>query len=170
MEIKVLESNHCLATVGSLVVLIWGRETTEAGIAHLAKTIADLARLSPSGVALITMVSEDSAPPAAPNRSALASALKASGTVDNKPGLVRSAVIFEGKGFVAAMVRGVVTGLQLLQRFPFPHQIFDSPESALAWLLQGPPLSSAGGSSGLELLDALRSAREQFERHRKGAR
>jgi len=45
-----------------------------------------------------------------------------------------SAVMHEGFGFRAAAVRSVVTGLSMLVRLPYPHEIFATVEQAANWL------------------------------------
>ena len=56
-------------------------------------------------------------PPAA-SRNELAATLRGASFIK------ASAVAFEGQGFRAAAVRGVVTGLTALARQPFPHKVF----------------------------------------------
>lgn len=44
------------------------------------------------------------------------------------------AAVFEGSGFHAAMIRGLLTGFQLLSRRKYPHAVFDSVEDCANWV------------------------------------
>ena len=159
VTIKDLDRNHCIATHGCVLITLWGLQTTQEGVESVGRVSRELGSLCPDGLLCLTVVIEDAKPPTGEVRSSLARTLKSFGFVK------RSALIFEGKGFVSAMVRGVATGLQMLQRFPYPHEVFDTPEVAIGWLLKNAPAGSST-PSGLDLLEALRSARQQFDQHR----
>ena len=45
-----------------------------------------------------------------------------------------SAMVFEGQGFGAAAVRGVITGIGLLARTPYPHRTFATVTEAVSWI------------------------------------
>mgnify|MGYP000374441796 CR=1 FL=1 len=68
-------------------------------------------------------------PPDAEARDALAEVLGGgAGFVDS------SALVCEGSGFRASMVRGIATGLTLIARPPFPHKVFPDVAAAAGWL------------------------------------
>jgi hypothetical protein len=111
------------------VGVVWKRETTPEGVDALTTTYREQASRYPSGVYLLTIVERDAPMPAPPQREALAVFLRSGG------GRTRmSAVVIEGTGFRAAAVRSVVTGLAMLVRLPYPHEIFGSMEQAAKWL------------------------------------
>ncbi len=65
--------------------------------------------------------------------------------------------VFEGTGFRAAMIRGVLTGFQMMSRLNYPHKIFGSVDECAAWVLphaQG--LGMQAASSG-EIVEAVRA-------------
>ncbi len=51
--------------------------------------------------------------------------------------------IFEGSGFRAAMIRGVLTGFQILSRTKYPQKIFASVGDCAAWVV--PFVTPVGG-------------------------
>jgi hypothetical protein len=42
--------------------------------------------------------------------------------------------IFEGSGFKAGMIRGVLTGFQLISRLSYPHKIFATVDECASWV------------------------------------
>lgn len=44
------------------------------------------------------------------------------------------AAVFEGDGFRAAMIRGLLTGFQLLSRLKYPHGVFDTVHQCSQWV------------------------------------
>jgi hypothetical protein len=44
------------------------------------------------------------------------------------------AAVFEGGGFRAAMIRGVLTSFQLLGRLKYPHRVFDTVAECSKWV------------------------------------
>ena len=44
------------------------------------------------------------------------------------------AAVFEGDGFRAAMIRGLLTGFQLLGRLKYPHRVFDTVSECSKWV------------------------------------
>lgn len=56
------------------------------------------------------------------------------------------ATVFEGDGFRAAVIRGMLTGFQLLGRLKYPHAVFDSVSECTKWV------------HGVELVEAPLSA------------
>jgi hypothetical protein len=69
--------------------------------------------------------------------------------------------IFEGGGFRAAMIRGILTGFQLLSRNKYPQKVFATPEECAAWAL---PLARESGMALDEadaIVEAIRAVREE---------
>ncbi|HEX5655622.1 MAG TPA: hypothetical protein VFX59_00435 [Polyangiales bacterium] len=111
------------------VGVVWKRETTAEGVEALAHAYREQATRYPSGVYLLTIVEKDAPMPSTEQREAVAVFLRAGS------GRTRmSAVVIEGTGFRAAAVRSVVTGLAMLVRLPYPHEIFGSLDQAAKWL------------------------------------
>ena len=75
-----------------------------------------------------------------------------------------SAVAFEGAGFRAAAVRGVVTGLTMLARQPYPHKVFATMTDAAQWLTGSLAQTAHVPLDSRELLGALEELRERMSK------
>jgi hypothetical protein len=53
-----------------------------------------------------------------------------------KSRIIASAVVFEGTGLRASMIRSVVIGIAMLSRPKCPHTVFESTTAGSAWLSQ----------------------------------
>lgn len=118
-RINVLAACHdyAVATWMNVFVIIWRNETT-LGDANAVRAACDrFGDEHPRGVLLLTIIHDKAPAPAPAARTAIAEWLK------NGHYIKASAVVMEGQSFRAAFVRGVVTGLTLLARQPFPHQV-----------------------------------------------
>jgi hypothetical protein len=123
------ERDYCFAHWGPVFFVIWRKETTLDAIGHLRRQFDKFAAMHPSGVALFTVVESGADLPPSHARDALAGFMRGASEK-----LKLSAVAFEGTGFRAAAVRGVVTSLTLLARQPFPHKVFATVEAGAQWL------------------------------------
>lgn len=137
-EIRVATPDHVLATWKNVVILVWRKETTVEG-SHAAKRVYDnLANECPGGVFLCTIVEAKAPAPASDARKELANFLAGcSGK------MIMSAVVHEGVGFTAAMVRSVVTGLALVAKLPYPHKVFATVAEGDAWFRANSPVARA---------------------------
>lgn len=98
----------------------------------------------------LIVAEEQAPPPPAPLRAELARHL---GETQHR--ILRSAVVHEGAGFRAAVVRSFVTGLSVLLRANYPRRVFSNVNDAAFWL-------GADPRAELEVpafLDALREVR-----------
>lgn len=128
-RVGVLEYDHCMATWAGVFICIWRHETTADGVRALADRFSDFGRTHADGAALLTIVEPNAPVPEGHVRDMLAGFMRKSATT-----IKSSAVVHEGSGFRAAAVRGVVTGLTLLARQPFPHRIFADVADGCRWL------------------------------------
>lgn len=129
--IAILEAtpDHVVATFHHVVITLFARETRPAIEVPIRKAMESLEGRYPGKLVLLSTVAEGAPLPGPEARAALAEAMRAGG---NR--VQRSALHFEGNGFRAAAVRGVTTGLILVARQPYPHQVFKSLEEAAAWV------------------------------------
>jgi hypothetical protein len=125
--------DHIIMAWKNVVFVIFRHETTLPGVAGLQSAYDQQKELCPEGVYLVTIVEQGAPMPSASVRDALAKFL-ASGAGHTR----MSAVVHEGGGFSAAAVRGVVTGLALLARLPYPHRVFATMDDAADWFAGGP--------------------------------
>ena len=122
------EAAHGIAFVGRTLVVLWQTETRAAAVVELATLLAGGAAEFGS-VGLLQVIGDRATPPDSTVRAALAAMLK-----DNEQGIVASAVVFEGSGFRASMIRSVVIGISLLSRPKCPHTVFASTAEGTEWL------------------------------------
>ncbi|HZS40192.1 MAG TPA: hypothetical protein VFF06_25350 [Polyangia bacterium] len=118
-----------------------------------------LAARQPSGIALLNIVEPSAPAPPSEVRGALARILTEFGHE-----LKCSAVVHEGSGFRAAAVRGVVTGLTLLARQPFPHKVFATVDEASAWMTDTLHKSFGWTVTAVDLIDAVNDLRIRIHR------
>lgn len=101
---------------------------------------------------MLTVIEQSASLPPADIRQRLSTALER--TVDP----VLSAVVYEGSGFRAAAVRGVVTGLTALKKLPYPHRVFASVNAASEWF---DDQATTKSWTGIALVRALDNARNR---------
>jgi hypothetical protein len=109
--------DFAIGSWANVFVIIWRYETTVASVIQVRKECERFGQLHPDGIFLLTIIDAKALAPPVAARSALAAFLKSASYVR------ASAVVMEGHSFRAAMVRGIVTGLTMLARQPFPHQV-----------------------------------------------
>src|SRR5262249_31253721 len=104
-RVHVLDDNHCMASWRNFVIVILRKDTTAEAVSQLRALLQKIQTTS-DAICLLTVVEPNAPPPPSEVRDALAGVLGEFGKL-----IKFSAVAFEGSGFRAAMVRGVVTGL-----------------------------------------------------------
>lgn len=116
-------SDYALANWRNVLMVVWRKNTTRAGVQDTRNWCDRLAAPWADGIFLLTIIQQGAAPPNPDARRALASYMK---TCEYIRG---SAVTIEGKGFRSALVRGVVTSLSMLAEQPYPHQVCALPNA-----------------------------------------
>lgn len=122
------DSDMALGSSSHLFFCLWRNRTTPAGVAKFAAVIREYARDHEPDIGIITIIEPGAKMPEPGAREALSKLLKTQGGK-----VVISAVAFEGDGFMAAAVRGVVVGLNSLARQPFPHRVFANIQEISTW-------------------------------------
>ena len=80
---------------------------------------------------------------------------------DNETRIIASAVVFEGTGFRASVIRSVVIGISMLSRPKCPHMVFASTSAGIDWLSQ-----QLNANAGLRHSAAsMRLAVDQLRQH-----
>ncbi|HEX2673947.1 MAG TPA: hypothetical protein VHM25_23890 [Polyangiaceae bacterium] len=148
------ESSHGIALSGRTLVVLWQTDTSREAVRELASLLAGHAA-EMGNVGLLQVIGEGATSPDGDVRAALAAMLK-----ENEARIVASAVVFEGTGFRASVIRSIVVGISMLSRPKCPHVVFASVNEGTAWLS-----SRLGGSDaarhavGMQLaIDRLRGA------------
>lgn len=155
--IRAQDPHHCVATWRNVLVVIWRNETQLGAVRSLASHLAQFAEVPPKGCALLTIIEAGAPMPSAEARSELARFM-----TDAASRLKSSAVAFEGAGFRAAAVRGVVTGLTMLARQPYPHKIFSTVQEAAQWLSSSMQVTAQATVDAPALITTIQSLREQI--------
>jgi hypothetical protein len=157
---RAVSANHCVAEWDAFLVVIWRQLTTKEGIAAVGEAL-DHVSAAGQKVGVVIVIEPTAAPPSSAARKGLAEVFSSRADV-----VVAVAVVPDGSGFRASMVRGVVTGLSLLARFPYPYKVFNKIDSATAWL--APQVGGAATKAAL-LANAIAQLRRQLDRSDGGA-
>ncbi len=131
-QLRILASNpeYALGWAPSVVLYVWRAQTTLEAAKAATAAIQCAREASSCGRGLLLgIVEERTPPPGLAVRRELAEAMGRHGDF-----VFASALVFEGRGFQASMVRMVATGLSLMAPFPFPHQVFESLADSTRWL------------------------------------
>jgi eukaryotic-like serine/threonine-protein kinase len=150
------DASHGLALTGPIVIVLWENETSSGAVHELAALLATHAAEN-GRVALLQVIGERATPPEANVRAALAAMLK-----DNEARIVASAVVFEGTGFRASVIRSIVIGISMLTRPKCPHTVFASVKEGIAWLcthLGGGSVGARHATAMQLAIDRLRNAK-----------
>lgn len=154
-----LERDYCLASWGRVFIVIWRHDTTMEGVRELDRQLASYAPSAPGGCGLLTIIEQGAPMPSSEVRTALARFM-----TDGARVIRSSAVAFEGAGFRAAAVRGVVTGLTMLARQPYPHKVFATMSEAAQWLCSSLQETAKHHIVSAELCRALEALRERVNK------
>jgi len=158
-QLVALEKDYCLATWHEIFILIWRHETTLDGLRALDHALRDHERTYPGGCGLLTIIEQGAPMPSSDVRTAMARFMTEAARI-----IKSSAVTFEGAGFRAAAVRGVVTGLTMLARQPYPHKVFATVDEAARWLSGSLKATAQVAIDSSALLGALGALRERVKK------
>jgi hypothetical protein len=123
------DENFALGAFGSIVIVIWRRETTLGAVGELTAYIAECAARQAYGIGLLQVIEETATPPSAATRRALAHMHSS-----HASHIRRSALVYTKPGFAGAAVRMVMTGVAMLHPPAFEHELFGSLRDAIPWL------------------------------------
>lgn len=128
VEKLVMDHDVGIMVYGPVMFVVWRGETTKHAIEQILRIGTDLLKRHPSG-AVIGIV-EDSAK--LPSSEARELSAKVNDQLFDL-GMLAFAGVLPAQGFVAAWVRGVVTGLTLLSRKRYPFRVFQTTREATDW-------------------------------------
>lgn len=141
-----IQMNPDCATMrwGPVCAVIWRGITRPSAIVHVKEMCLDALQEFPSGIVVVGVVEDTAQVPDAEARALSATTNDAIA----QAGAKAFAGVIPGNGFVAAWVRSVITGLNLLARKPYPFRVFENPLDFSLWasdiLPDLDPLSAAG--------------------------
>ena len=162
-EPQLYHVDHDMA-VGSgsnVLVIAWRDRTTLSGVELCNAYFQAACRGQGNIFALVTIVENGAKLPEARERKRLAELLS-----DSSDWLQVSTLVFEGSGFLAATIRGVVTGIALMANHSFPHRVFESISEAARFIVreQRPNNSAPFVVGGVEAV--VSGLRRQIAAHR----
>jgi hypothetical protein len=129
-EVKILEidAHHARGVAGNMLFLVWRYETQAAAYIRARATLAELGALHSRGVGVMQVIEPTAVPPDAAARAEFPKML------DLADQFVKHfSIVHEGTGFKAAAVRTITSGVYLLSRRKFPHEVFSSLDVAAQW-------------------------------------
>jgi serine/threonine-protein kinase len=158
-RVLTLDDDHLTAVWGPVFLTVWKKVTRPDYARSIQFAVRDLAHSVPNErVACLTIIEEKAELPNAESRTAVANIFRF-----NLEHIVCSANVMEGEGFRAAAVRGVVTGIALVARQPFPNHVFSSVSQAARWIAQAFAKEgdhvTASRLSASDLIDAVDQVR-----------
>ncbi len=99
-------------------------ESLDAAVAGKPKVLAD----HPTGVVVLNILRADSELPSAATRKYAEKKQS-----EDLEGVLCHATVVDAEGFWAGGMRGILAGLYLVSRSPFPRKVFATVEEAAAW-------------------------------------
>jgi hypothetical protein len=148
-----LHSDAGLTLLGfrDVLVVVWRQTPTQSALGRLAALLNPFAARHPAGVAIIVVIEEGLAMPEGPVRERMARDMK------RHEGFTRSmALVFEGQGFMAALVRSAVAGIHLLSRQTVPVKVCGTVDEAAWWTAK---VGLSAPVQAAELVSAVAEAR-----------
>ena len=157
---KMISHGYAVSTVGRIIVLVWNDTPSVEGVVALkdAFVTAD-ARSKVDALGLLTLIEAKAGggmPP--PVRDHLAQVIK-----ENERAIKATAVVYEGTGFRATIVRSVLTAINMLNRPDYWFAVFQNRTLATEQLL------AQMGRSEVPTRDELLEALASLTRHEQPA-
>jgi len=122
--------DHCAAALGPILVIVVRTDPAPSIIEHQKLWMSHLLANAPGGSAFVTVLRSDTPPPTEEARVLIKRVFRSFGEV-----VKAGAMVIEGKGFVAATFRSVLSMILLALKPNYPFKIFASIEEGLAFAL-----------------------------------
>jgi hypothetical protein len=113
----------------SLLVVVWRGATTRDGAIICRDALLQNCAGRGCDFALMLIVEPQAQLPDNRTRELLATTMR-----EANQWVQVSSLVFEGSGFMAAGIRGIVTGITLLARQHFPHRVFENVHDAACFI------------------------------------
>ena len=142
-----------VATFGPLVVLCWRGQADAQRSQRQHDLIVEIAR-SKEVLAMVVLLEPNASPPDGASREILRKSMLIS-----PQKTVAAAYVIRDEGFGGAIKRGVITGLSLMAKQPYPVRTFQTDGEALLWLesLLRSRNTALGQVTALEFLKQVRA-------------
>lgn len=125
------QMHYSTAASSELFLAIFHKETQAAALTHMLTHLDTMARNNKGVVNLLNVVRPGSPMPDEAARHALIQVFR---YIADQGASAQSAVVFEGSGAAASIIRSVVTGLSLVSKTMLPIKVFATVEDAATWL------------------------------------
>lgn len=123
-------STTTVAACGNITLWMWHLAPSDVALAAVRRTVAQLARSYPEGTGVLHVVpNPDGKLPNEEQRRKIAET-----RTENAHSVRASAVLFEGDGIRASLIRGIVTAIMLASSNKTPMTVFRDAPTAIAWL------------------------------------
>jgi hypothetical protein len=129
LNVVAWETEWVCATWHDVLLVVWRDEVTALLARRCADAMRAFAAARPGGFCMLVVAEDSTGPPGAKARSIFVSAMRENGTR-----IRATAYVISIEGFKGAALRGVITGLSLLARKPYPTRIFSEASAAARWL------------------------------------
>lgn len=123
-----VDEHHAAGSYRNMFLICWTGETKPGAVARLIQPLARLAEQFPEGIGLMQVVGAKTGPPSSEARGALSKLLQAGSDT-----VVCSSLVVTGVGFRMAAARAFATGLIMLARLRFPHEVYARVAEAATW-------------------------------------
>jgi hypothetical protein len=152
MENLVETDGFAVFSVDQCVVLVWKQPPVMAAVDENRRLFQQLRTRQPQDKLSYLVVAEAGVGTQMRSdvRAAVAAMLR-----EYQKAIVGSAIVFEGTGFRAAIVRSVVAAINLASRMEFPSSVQSDLEGAARWLVEKGGLRM----SAADLVDVVRAFR-----------
>jgi hypothetical protein len=151
------EAALVVSQIGAICVAVWRQDSTVERVGHQAAALAEVVSSAPGRAGFVCVVEEGSAPPNEEARKASSKMLESHGA-----NLCGVAVIIEGTGFRASIVRSVASGIVLLARSKTraPVSYHATVEEGARWIARH--VEVADVHALVESINATRAALDRY--------
>lgn len=142
MELRVQGSHLTIGTVENVLIVAWPSTFDASHLDAIEREARDLARRHPRGVGHCNVIraTQVADTPPAPLRARLGAILR-----EPEYALIGSAVVYQGTGFAAAAMRGVVASVMMLAGAGQKLHVVSSSDDADVWLRAALTRAGVGG-------------------------
>lgn len=152
MHVLCLVEGLATAEVGRTCVLLWRGVVTDSRFQIQREALEHVANRYPGEASVMCIIEPTSEPPPQALREAASALLNTLA-----PKLRCVAYVIEGSGFRAAMIRGVLSGIELVRRKSYPARYFATPGQAAVWI------GVETGRKSLELSESCQRLRNRMD-------
>lgn len=110
----------------NVLIADWYLDTTESGVRDMTQEMLALYAKQYKKIAIIHVIGVMSAPPSSATRKLMAEILRR-----EQDRIAMTVAIIQGTGFRAASVRAVASGIAMLGKMSFPHEIHPTVEKGV---------------------------------------